>query len=77
VPYWLYPGEAAIERHVLVLPLSRELGRYDELKQAVVLYRLAFGQPRQQDLIEILLRAFPDAAIAQNAVEALRLDLGP
>ena len=23
MPYWLYPGEAAIERHVLVLPLSR------------------------------------------------------
>ena len=26
VPYWLFPGEAKIERHVSALPFSREVG---------------------------------------------------
>jgi len=53
VPYWIYPGEAKIERMVLMPPFSRELERYENLKKSLASYRLAFGQPRQDELIEL------------------------
>ncbi|MCO8277261.1 hypothetical protein M1L60_42465 [Actinoplanes sp. TRM 88003] len=56
MPYWLYPGPAAVERHVLPLPLSRDQDRYDRLKRDLALYRLTFGQPRQEDMLALLSR---------------------
>lgn len=53
VPYWIYPGDAKIERTVLMLPFSREVERYENLKKSLASYRLAFGQPRQDELIEL------------------------
>ena len=55
-PYWVYPGAAKIERHVLPSPLSRDLTRYQQLKVDLATYRLAFGQPRQEDLLELMKR---------------------
>lgn len=55
-PYWVYPGDARIERHVPYLPLSRDLTRYKQLRDSLTLYRLAFGQPRQEDLLALLKR---------------------
>ncbi|MDD5706035.1 MAG: helicase-related protein, partial [Kiritimatiellae bacterium] len=55
VPYWLVPeGHYQIQRHVPLYPLSREHARFDDLKQKLALYRLAFGQPRQEDLLAYL-----------------------
>ena len=58
MPFWIYPLEhgAAVERHVLALPLSRELDRLDSLLNALAVYRLAFVQARQEDVIDHLLR---------------------
>lgn len=53
-PYWVYPGPAKIERHVLPYPLSRDLPRLERLKTDLVHYRLAFGQPRQEDLLALI-----------------------
>ncbi|BBB08944.1 helicase-related protein [Sphingopyxis sp. EG6] len=53
VPYWIYPGEAKIERMVLMPPFSREHERYENLKKSLASYRLAFGQPRQDELVEL------------------------
>lgn len=53
VPFWLYPGDATIERVVLLPPFSREIERYEELKSSIASYRLAFGQPRQDELLEL------------------------
>lgn len=55
-PHWVYPGEAKIQRHALPLPLSRDRARLDRVREDVVLYRLAFGQPRQEDFLELLRR---------------------
>ncbi|MEV4659396.1 helicase-related protein [Micromonospora sp. NPDC049301] len=55
-PYWVFPGPAKIERHVLPYPLSRDQARLDRLKADLVVYRLAFGQPRQEDLLTLLRR---------------------
>ena len=78
VPFWIYPLDhgAVVERHVLALPLSRELDRLDALRNALAVYRLAFGQARQEDVIDHLLRRFgPDRARALAA--ELRIDLRP
>jgi hypothetical protein len=54
MPYWVFPGPAKIERHLLPYPLSRDQGRYERLKRDLAHYRLAFGQPRQEDLLTLL-----------------------
>jgi hypothetical protein len=56
IPYWIYEteGGAQIERRVPRLPLSREHGQLRRLKRGLALYRLIFGQPRQQELLEYL-----------------------
>jgi hypothetical protein len=54
VPYWVFPGPAHIERHVPMLPLSREETRITDLRRSVALYRLVFGQARQEELIRLL-----------------------
>jgi helicase-like protein len=76
VPFWIYPGSASVERHVLALPYSRELDRLEALRNALSVYRLAFGQARQQDVIDHLLaRLGPERAAALAA--ELRIDLRP
>lgn len=55
VPTGVSPlGNYKIERHVPLYPLSREHARFDDLKQKLALCRLAFGQPRQEDLLSYL-----------------------
>jgi hypothetical protein len=77
VPYWLYPGPNRIERHVPRLPLSREDSRLPDLRRSLVLYRLVFGQARQQEMIELLKRRdLTDDQIA-SVVENLLVDLSP
>ena len=78
VPYWVYPidGGAAVERHVLALPLSRELDRFEALQNALVVYRLAFGQARQEDLIHHLLTRLGREGAAELA-DDVHIDLRP
>ncbi|MCK5862113.1 MAG: helicase [Candidatus Hydrogenedentes bacterium] len=56
VPYWIFEvkGGAKIERHVPILPFSREEGQFERLKKMLAIYRLVFGQPRQEDLLHYL-----------------------
>lgn len=72
-PYWVYdegPDAERVERMLPLLPFSREAHRYPALKRALAVYRLAFGQPRQEDLV---------AWLADREVDpgALELDLSP
>ena len=72
VPYWVFEGDAKIERHVPSLPLSREEGRLHDLKRSLALYRMVFGQPRQEELLEWLRSSADDAL-----TDSLRVDLTP
>ena len=56
MPYWLFETEGgwSVERRVPLLPLSREVAKLQRLKQMLAVYRLAFGQPRQEDLLAYL-----------------------
>ncbi|RKH68029.1 helicase-related protein [Corallococcus aberystwythensis] len=78
VPYWVYPVDdgARIERHVLALPLSREFERAVRLSKSLAIYRLAFGQPRQDDLINYLVEAV-EPHVLEQALAATRIDLSP
>ncbi|MYH39868.1 MAG: SWF/SNF helicase family protein [Candidatus Dadabacteria bacterium] len=56
IPYWLYELDegANIERHVPILPHSKEESHFHQLKKMLAVYRLVFGQPRQEDLLDYL-----------------------
>jgi len=55
VPYWHYPqGDARIRRLVPSLAFSEEARRYPNMQKVLALYRLAFGQPGQSELLEHL-----------------------
>jgi len=78
VPYWVYavPGGAQIERHVPALPLSRDAVRLEALKRSLAVYRLVFGQPRQDDLVAYLQSRFSEDTI-RRLLDELRIDLSP
>lgn len=64
-PHWIYqPAKEdgqMLRRHLAFYSRSRDALRYADLKDALRLYRLVLGQPRQQDIIESLLKMFPEA----------------
>lgn len=72
-PYWVYPGPAQIERHVFPLPLSRDLARYEQMKKDLAMYRLTFGQPRQEDMLALL----TSTGLAQRPTDQQTIDLRP
>ena len=80
VPYWVLTGPdgegARIERHVPALPLSRDTERAEELRRALTVYRMAFGQARQADLVRFLQAQVAEADIPAVAAK-LRIDLAP
>ena len=61
---------------MLALPLSRELDRLEALRSQLAVYRLAFGQARQDDVIAHLVKRLgPDGA--RELAAQLRIDLRP
>jgi hypothetical protein len=78
VPYWVYPveGGARIERHVLALPLSREHAQAARLRSSLAVYRMVFGQPRQEDLVAYLTSRVPAAELERVMAEA-KIELAP
>lgn len=78
IPFWVYSikNGATIERHVPALPLSRDTARELSLRRALTLYRMAFGQVRQEDLVDYLQQRLPLDVVDQVAAE-LRIDLSP
>lgn len=85
-PYWIYPGGdngdaggdpwARIERHVLALPLSRDLVRLGELLRSLTLYRSVLGQARQEDLVRLISERVP-VEEHERVAELMRIDLSP
>ena len=75
IPYWIYEGPVRVERRVPILPFSREVRRLEWLKYSLTVYRLAFGQPRQEDLLEYLQSLLgTDTAIEDLAELQIRLE---
>jgi hypothetical protein len=77
-PEWVYIPEgdgtaARIERHVPVEPLSADQEKLDELVRLLGIYRLAFGQPRQDEFLAALQPEGP----GPDAAAELSIDLSP
>jgi hypothetical protein len=75
VPYWIYAGPWKVERRVPMLPFSSEIARLKWLKKSVAVYRLAFGQPRQDDLMEFLQTI--GEQMSSDDLEELQIRLAP
>ena len=77
VPYWVYlKGDARIERLVPLPPFSRDAALLKYLHRSLATYRLAFGQPRQEDLVEFLSQHHEGDNL-ERLLEEVRIDLSP
>jgi hypothetical protein len=64
IPYWIFEeGAARVERRIPFLPYSREVGKLKRLKRFLGLYRMVFGQPRQEDLLDSLSQNGPQGPV--------------
>ena len=83
VPYWCLPVNKLIddqkqsleyiERIVPLYPLSRDCYRYERLVKVLSLYRMTLGQPRQEELLELL----KDMKLSEEQLAELTIDLCP
>ncbi|GGF99333.1 helicase [Rhodococcoides trifolii] len=72
-PEWIYPGPHKVIRDVMPYQLSVDTGRLKRTHERVALYRLAFGQPRQEDLLELL----RSSGVTDEQADSWRLGLRP
>ena len=79
IPYWLYEveGGARIERRVPMLAFSKDEAQYHRLKKMLAVYRLVFGQPRQEDLLEFLADRLGEEQLAGPDLNKWRVSLEP
>ena len=56
IPFWIFETDNGyqIDRHIPFYPLSKEEYKLSKLKKALAVYRMAFGQARQEDLIDFI-----------------------
>lgn len=83
VPYWCIPVNQLsseqrsrlqfIERIVPLYPLSRDHYRYEKLIKVLSLYRMTLGQPRQEELLQLL----QDMHLSDEQLRDLTIDLCP
>ena len=56
--------------------MSRDVDRVDTLRRSLAIYRMVFGQPRQDDLLDFILREVPNERV-ESLATALTVDLSP
>ncbi|WP_287320575.1 hypothetical protein [Mesorhizobium sp.] len=70
-PWWVLE-KAEISRHVFERPFGRDMSRFAQLREQRMIYRLALGQPNQEDFIEVLARG---GEATRSLLSPLVLDL--
>lgn len=81
VPYWVFAPEslngdrARIERHMPIAPYTREQVIRENLLASVSTYRMAFGQPRQDEFLRYALSRVEGPL--REELAAIRIDLTP
>lgn len=89
-PHWIYqtqdgnggvdaPGQSIVQRHLLFYAGSSDRRHYADLKTALALYRLVFGQPRQQDILDQVLakRQVQDPQELNRSLAKYMINLSP
>ena len=81
VPYWHVdtdsPESVKLERIIPMYPFSRDQGKLSSILKTLAIYRLAFGQPRQVELIEHLLEKEFNSKEIGAIRKNLMIDLSP
>jgi hypothetical protein len=72
-PFWVAPGPARVQRCVPALPYTREVEELRSLKRQLAAYRVAFGQPRQEELVTLL----GQSAMTNEQLAQWAIDLAP
>ncbi len=70
-PWWVLDG-AEISRRVFERPFGKDVTRFAQLREQRMIYRLALGQPNQEDFIEMLSRG---GEAIRSILQTLTLDL--
>lgn len=70
-PWWVLEG-AEIQRHIFERPFGRDMLRFAQLREQRMIYRLALGQPNQEDFIDVLSRG---GQATRKILQPLVLDL--
>jgi hypothetical protein len=77
VPFWhVEPSNIFIERQVPTIPYSKEVRKLKDLLRTISVYRLALGQPRQEELVKYLIENFSQEEIEKVQRELL-INLSP
>jgi hypothetical protein len=83
-PHWVFEPRGGqverIRRHLFFYADSQDASRYEELKERLALYRLVFGQPRQQDLLDRIQRTVRDESgreVSHAALTRYMINLSP
>jgi hypothetical protein len=70
-PWWYLPA-AGVTRYIFELPQGRDAVRFERLREQRLIYRLALGQPNQEDFINIVAASNPNRL---TVLRQLALDL--
>ncbi|MGI5935346.1 MAG: DEAD/DEAH box helicase [Oscillospiraceae bacterium] len=77
VPFWCLPDDGSttvkIERIVPMYPLSKDRLVYERLVKVLTLYRLTLGQPRQEELLDMI----NASELEDKALDKLFINLSP
>ena len=77
VPYWhVEPQNIFIERQVPTIPYSKEVKKLKNLLNTIAVYRIALGQPRQEELVNHLIENYSEDEIKKVQSELL-INLSP
>ncbi len=79
VPFWYTESSdnIRIERIVPLFPLSKDVIRYNKIISLLTLYRLTFGQPRQEELIKSFTALVDDDQKLNEIYTKFLLNLSP
>lgn len=81
-PHWVFEPARhesvpiRIRRHLAIFDGSRDRAHYERLKKYLFYYRLAFGQARQQDLLDKIVDR-PDEELLRRDLQACMINLSP
>ena len=78
IPFWHTTPQKGlkIERFVPLYPFSRDVERYENMMKILTFYRMTFGQPRQEELIDALRGKGVDPDFL-NSLNKLLIELSP
>ncbi|MBL4768174.1 MAG: hypothetical protein JKY94_10740 [Rhodobacteraceae bacterium] len=76
-PHWIMDGDVKVKRCVPLPPLSRDAEKFRLLLKSLAIYRLAFGQPRQEDLLKYLEKVDDNKVLSNADWEEMQVSLVP